>query len=164
MSAGEDLLMWASEAGSGPWGHLRDTAAYLARVHDIRDRPWYLAAPLSDLGHIDLSWSSERWSVSKPALVMGRGSGLCAYLVGARSRRMLERFHAAADAQDVYPFEITQGNAPLALFAKCANVDSAQAVADRLGVPLLFDPSAALAQCVPRIASSALAHLADSLP
>jgi len=151
MSAGDDLLMWASETGSGSWGQLRDTAAYLARVHDTGDRPWYLAAPLSDLGHLDLSWSAERWSVSEPALVMARGCGLCAYLVGARPRRMLERFQVATDAQDVYPFEIPQGTAPTALFAKCASVESGQAIADRLGIPLLFDPSTALAQRAPRI-------------
>jgi hypothetical protein len=156
MSAGDDLFMWASETGFGTWGHLRDTAAYLARVHDTGDRPWYLAAPLSDLGHIDLSWPTERWSVSKPALVMARGCGLCAYLVGARPRRMLERFQVATDALDVYPFEIPQGNAPAAVFAKCASVDSAQALGDRLGIPVLFDPSTALAQCVPSIDPSAL--------
>ena len=163
MSPGDDLLMWASEFGSGTWGHLRDTAAYLARVHDTGDRPWYLAAPLSDLGHIDLSWSTERWSMSNPALVMPRGCGLCVYLVGARPRRMLERFQDAADAQDVYPFEIPQGNAPVALFAKCASVDAAQTIADRLGIPLLFDPSAALAQSVPAVDPSAL-ELAAPVP
>lgn len=151
MSAGDDLLMWASETGSGAWGQLRNIAAYLARVHDTGDRPWYLAAPLSDLGHIDLSWTAERWSVAKPTLVMARGCGLCLYLVGARPRRMLERFQDAADAQDIYPFEIPQGNAPAALFAKCASVDSARALADRLGIPLLFDPSSALGESVPNI-------------
>ena len=163
MTAGDDLLMWASETGSGPWGQLRDTAAYLARVHDTRDRPWYLAAPLSDLGHLDLSWSTERWSVADPALVMARGCGLSAYLVGARPRRMLERFRDAADAQDVYPFEIPQGKAPRALFAKCASVESGQALADRLGIPLLFDPSTALAESVPRIDPSEL-ELASPVP
>jgi hypothetical protein len=163
MSAGDDLLMWASETGSGLWGQLRDTAAYLARVHDAGDRPWYLAAPLSDLGHLDLSWSSKRWSVSDPALVMARGCGLCVYLVGARPRRMLERFQEAADAQDVYPFDIRQGSAPAALFAKCASVESAQAVADRLRIPLLFDPSAALARRVPNIDPNTL-ELAAPVP
>jgi hypothetical protein len=76
---------------------------------------------------------------------------------------MLERFQDAADAQDVYPFEIPQGNAPVALFAKCASVDAAQTVADRLGIPLLFDPSAALAQRVPQIDPSEL-ELASPVP
>lgn len=163
MSAGDDLLIWASETGSGSWAQLRDTAAYLARVHGAQDRPWYLAAPLSDLGHLDLSWSSERWSVSNPALVMARGCGLCAFLVGARPRRLLERFQEAADAQDIYPFEIPQGRAPAALFAKCASVESGRALADRVGIPLLFDPSAALAQRVLRIDPTSL-ELASPVP
>lgn len=163
MSSGDDLLMWASEVGSGSWGQLRDTAAYLARVHNTRDRPWYLAAPLSDLGHIDLSWNNDRWSVSNPALIMARGCGLCAYLVGARPRRMLERFQVAVDAQDIYPFEIAQDNAPAALFAKCASVESAEAVARRLGVPLLFDPSTALARNLARIDAIGL-ELAAPVP
>lgn len=151
MSAGDDLLMWASEVGFGPWGRLRDTAAYLARVHDTGDRPWYLATLLSDLGHVDLSWTTERWSVASPALVMAKGCGICVYLAGARPRRMLERLQVATDSVDVYPFEIPQGNAPSALFAKCASVDSAQALADRLGIPLLFDPSSSLAENVTSI-------------
>jgi len=160
MSAGDDLLMWASEVGSGTWGHLRDTAAYLARVHDTGDRPWYLATPLSDLGHLDLSWTAERWSVANPALVMSRGCGICVYLVGARPRRLLQRLDVAADSLDVYPFEIAQGRAPSALFEKCASVDSAQDLADRLGIPLLFDPSSSLAETVPSIDPSGLERAA----
>jgi hypothetical protein len=156
MTAGDDLLMWASETGSGSWNGLRDTAAYLSRVYETSDRPWYLAAPLSDLGHVDISWTQQRWSVARPALAMARGSGLCAYLVGSRPRRMMERFLAAADELDVYPFEIAQNNAPYAVYAKCAGVDAARAVAERLKVPLIFDPSTALAEAVHLVDASRL--------
>jgi hypothetical protein len=156
MSAGDDLLTWASEAGSGSWSSLRDTAAYLSRVHEAVDRPWYLAAPLSDLGHIDISWTNQRWSVAPPALAIARGTGFCAYLVGSRPKRMAERFLAAADELDVYPFEIAQGNAPNAVFAKCAGVDAAMGVAERLKVPLLFDPSTALAEAVAVVDTASL--------
>lgn len=156
MSAGDDLLTWVSETGSGAWNKLRDTAAYLARAYETTDRPWYLAAPLSDLGHVDISWTQQRWSVAPPALAMARGSGLCAYLVGSRPKRMMERFFDAADELDVYPFEIEQSNAPCAMYAKCAGVDTAEGVAERLRVPLIFDPSTALAEAVSPIDASTL--------
>ena len=146
MTVGDDLLAWASETGCGSWSQLRDAAAYLSRVHNTGDRPWYVAVPLSDLGHIDLSWSREKWSVTPPALVLARACGLCLYLVGARPQRMIERFDEAADSLDVYPFEVPQGHAPRALFAKCASVDAGYRLADRLGVDFLLDPAGGLAQ------------------
>jgi hypothetical protein len=59
---------------------------------------------------------------------------------------MIERFDAATDSLDIYPFDIPQGHAPSALFAKCASVDSGYQLADRLGVDLLLDPASGLAQ------------------
>ena len=112
VTAPDDLLRWASEAGGGSWRHLRDAAAYLARIHELDLRPWQLAVPLASLGHLDIDWEEQRWSVAPPAVVLSPGMGLCAYLVGARPSRMLERFAAATEDQDVYPFELTQRNAP----------------------------------------------------
>jgi hypothetical protein len=51
----------------------------------------------------------------------------------------------------------------MALFAKCASVESGQALADRLRIPLLFDPSAAVALRVPLIDPSEL-EVASPVP
>ena len=151
MTAPDDLLRWASEKGSGTWRQLREAAAYLTRTHALNLRPWQLAVSLTSLGHLDIDWEEGRWSVAEPAVALSRGMGLCAYLVGARPTRMLERFREATEDQDVYPFELRQRDAPVALFAKCASIAAAQEVAHRVGVPLIFDPASGIADEVPDV-------------
>ena len=145
MSAPDDLLRWASESGSGSWHHLREAAAYLTRTHELNMRPWQLAVPLTSLGHLDINWEDQRWSVAPPAVVLSPRMGLCAYLVGARPSQMFERFGKATDDLDVYPFQLEQRNAPAALFAKCSSVEASEEVARRLGVPFIHDPASGIA-------------------
>ena len=152
VTAPDDLLRWASETGGGTWSHLRDAAAYLTRTHALHLRPWQLAVPLTSLGHLDIDWQKQCWSVAEPAMALSPGMGLCAYLVGARPSRMLRRFHEATDDLEVYPFELNQRNAPTALFAKCSSVTVTEDVARRLGVPLIFDPAIRIAEELPDIA------------
>jgi hypothetical protein len=142
-------LRWASEVGAGSWTNLRDTAAYVSRDHDLTMRAWYLAAPLADLGHLDVAWEEQRWSIAPPALVLERGLGTCVYLAGSRPDRVMRRFGEAADDIEVFPFDIAQDPAPHGVFAKCASIDTARSLADRLRVPLVFDPSSSLAAAVP---------------
>lgn len=151
MTAPDDLLRWASETGSGSWHHLRDAAAYLARTHSLDVRPWQLAVPLTSLGHLDIDWRAQRWSVAMPALALSPGMGLCAYLVGARPSRMFERFDSATEDLHVYPFRLKQHNAPTALFAKCSRVAVTEEVAHRLGVPLVYDPASAIVEELPDV-------------
>ena len=153
MTAPDDLMRWASETGSGSWRHLRDAAAYLARTHALNVRPWQLAVPLTSLGHVDIDWREQRWSVAAPAVALSPGMGLCAYLVGARPSRMLERFDEATEDQNVYPFQLKQRNAPAALFAKCSSVTVTEEVAHRLGVPLVFDPASGIVEELPDVVS-----------
>ena len=151
VTAPDDLLRWASETGRGSWRHLRDAAAYLARTHALDVRPWQLAVPLTSLGHLDIDWQEQRWSVAAPAVALSPGMGLCAYLVGARPSRMLERFDEATEDLRVYPFRLKQRNAPAALFAKCSSAAVTEDVAHRLGVPLIFEPASGIVEELPNV-------------
>ena len=144
-TAGDDLLRWVSEAGSGSWDQLRDVCAYLTQKHNLQRRPWMLASDLSALGHLDIDWSTRAWSVAPPALNVVPGLGLCVVLTGSRPFYVDHRFDEATDVLDVYPFEIPQNPAPSAKFAKCASVEVAEAVADRLRATLVYDPAWELA-------------------
>lgn len=147
-SPGDDVLRWASECGSGTWRALNETCAHALQVRGIeRLRPWQLAADLASLGHIDIDWSEGRWSASPPALVLSRGMGLCAYLVGWRPTGLLRRFDAFDDVS-FFPFRVEQEHAPAAMFAKCGTVETAEAVASSLEIPILFDPASQLASLV----------------
>lgn len=144
-SAGDDLLRWASEAGSGSWERLRDASAYLCQRHNLRWRPWQLASELSALGHMDIDWDTRAWSVAPPALNLVPGLGLWIVLTGSRPHYVDERFQMATDDMDVYPCAVQQPPAPAAKLAKCASVETAERVAERLGAALVYDPPLALA-------------------
>ena len=140
-SVGDDLLRWASEAGSGGWERMRDVCSYLTAKHGLDRRPWTIAAQLSQLGHLDIDWESRSWSVAPPALNLVPGLGLCLVLTGSRPHHINDRFERATDDMDVYPFEVLQEDAPRAKFAKCSSIEIAQRTAERFGSRLVIDPA-----------------------
>lgn len=144
MSAGDELLRWISEEGSGSWERLRDASAHVCQKHDLRWRPWQLATELSALGHLDIDWSTREWSVAPPALNLIPGMGLWIVLTGSRPYYVDERFDEATELQKVFPLPVPQPPAPAAKLAKCASVEVAELVATRLGAELVFDPAKAL--------------------
>lgn len=147
-SAGDELLRWISEAGSGNWEDLRETCAFICEKHDVKRRPWSLANDLSALGHIDIDWATRRWSVAPPTLNLVPGLGLCVVLTGSRPYHVDQRFAEATNDLDVYPFEVAQSPGPAAKFAKCASVETAHRVAGSFGAELVIDPAASLVSCM----------------
>lgn len=145
LSAGDELLRWVSEAGSGSWERLRDASAHLCQKHSLRERPWQLANELSTLGHLDIEWSSRKWSVAPPSINLVPGLGLWLVLTGSRPYHVDRRFDEATDDQDVFPLAVAQSPAPMAKLAKCASVEVAEHVASRFGAILIVDPARTLA-------------------
>lgn len=143
-TAGDELLRWASEAGSGSWERLRDACAYVAQKHSLTRRPWTLASDLAALGHLDVDWETRAWSIAPPALNLVPGLGLCIVLTGSRPHYLDRRFEEATNDQDVYPFDVEQLPLPAARYAKCASVDVARRVAERLDATLVIDPAGRL--------------------
>jgi hypothetical protein len=147
-SAGDDLLRWCSEVGSGAWPALSEAAAYVARSRDVRKRPWQLAVELSRLGHIDIDWEGRQWSVAPPCVALSPGMGLCSYLAGWRPHALLAQYHTLKEDLGVFPFDVRQGSAPTAMFAKYQDVDRLEHIAAKLGLPVVLDPSAQLAELI----------------
>jgi hypothetical protein len=155
-SAGDELLRWASEAGSGSWERLRDVSAFITQKHRLARRPWSLASDLSALGHLDIDWRSRSWSVAPPALNVVPGLGLCVVLTGSRPHYVDVRFEAATDDLDVYPFEVPQPPSPAAKFAKSASLEVAERIAKGVGARLVIDPAAALVAAILPVDEEAL--------
>jgi hypothetical protein len=145
-SIGDDLLRWASEAGTGSWERLREVCSYLTHKHQKNRRPWVVASELAQLGHLEINWKERIWSVTPPVLNLVPGLGLCLVLTGSRPHYVDQRFEEATDSMDVFPFVIAQGDAPLAKYAKCASVEIAQRTAERFGSQLVIDPASQLMQ------------------
>ena len=155
LSPGDELLQWASEAGSGKWETLRAAAGHVARKHGLRRRPWLIARDLSLLGHLDIDWENQCWSIASPTMNVVPGLGLCVVLTGSRPYYLIQRFRDAANDRDVFDFTMRQprnrDSAPTAIFAKCASLDVAKEVATRMGANFVFDPSTSLAASMPSL-------------
>lgn len=147
-SAGDELLRWVSEAGSGGWDRLRDACAYLCQKHGLRRRPWTLATDLTMLGHLDIDWNTRAWSVAPPVLNLVPGLGLCIVLTGSRPYHVDLRFESATDDLEVFPFELEQAPSPAAKFAKCSSIDAAHQVASRLDSRIVVDPASSLVRAL----------------
>ena len=154
-SPGGELLQWASEAGSGKWEALRAAAEHVARKHGLRRKPWLLARDLSMLGHLDIDWEAQKWSIASPTMNVVPGLGLCVVLTGSRPYYLIQRFRDATNDRDVFDFTMRQpqprDSAPAAIFAKCASLDVAKEVASRMSANLVIDPSTALAAAMPSL-------------
>ncbi|WP_374457305.1 hypothetical protein [Nocardioides sp.] len=84
MNAYDDLLLWASEVGSGDISSLQGAAAWVAPSRTPRD----VIDDLVALGHVDVS--SGRWAVTRTALTRLSNGGGNAVVVGARPRWVVE--------------------------------------------------------------------------
>ena len=151
LSAGDELLRWTSELGSGSWERFRDAAAYVSQKHRDPRRPWMLASDLSMLGHLDIDWASRSWSIAPPTLNLVPGLWLCVVLTGSRPYHVERRFEEATDDLEVYPFEIEQAPAPAAMFAQCASVEAGEMIARRLDARFVVHPARALVSVLPHI-------------
>jgi len=149
LTAGDELLRWASEVGNGTWDSLKLAIGQLASKHSFKMKAWSFASMLSHLGHLDIDWKQNRWSIAKPTLNLIPGLGLCMVLTGSRPFYFQELFEEAAESLSVYaePFEQKRKEnyqdkilGPKAIFAKCGSVEDAEEFAKRIKAPLNLDP------------------------
>jgi hypothetical protein len=157
-TAGDEVLQWASEVGSGSWNTLQDGILHVCRKHEVNIRPATIVNQLSNLGHLDMDWDSRRWSIAKPALNIVPNLGLCAILTGSRPHFLLELFNDAANNLDVYPIPDLQqpknrfNGAPIApspVIIKCVSLETAKTVAGTAKIELITNPAESLSNVLP---------------
>jgi hypothetical protein len=90
----DELLEWASEAGTGSWGTWRDACEYL------HVGPSSAARKLAALGHVEFDWIGNRFAAAPPAAVFTFHSSGCLLLTGARRRGARERLEALNEEDD----------------------------------------------------------------
>jgi hypothetical protein len=148
LTAGDELLRWISEVGSGTWEQLRKTSKYLMERHALNLRDSKLGSNLSKLGHLEIDWENSRWAVVRPTLNVIPGMGLVAVLTGSRPQIVEEKFDRAADdTLDVFALPLhNQSNLnPHSRMLKCASLDDAKSIAEKLGARFVLDPASRLA-------------------
>lgn len=98
---GDLLLSWMSEVGTGSISDFRAKASWLARSEDLdihENAPAWFLNDLASLGHCEVDWRRNVWSVTPPVITnLPLADGL-AILVGSRRPRLIR----AIDSSDVY--------------------------------------------------------------
>lgn len=148
-----DLVFdWMSETGAGTWDDAREKIAAV-QMGLLRKKPaWIVASQLSDSGHLDVDWSANRWSTSRPALCVLPGTALCATWTGARPRRVWRDLQEqVVDLTSVFNFDIAQPEGLTASFIKAASVDELAECAARLDLDFVIDPANRLADVIPTL-------------
>jgi hypothetical protein len=147
-TAGDELLRWVSEVGSGTWEQLRKTSKYLMERHGLNLSASALGSNLSKLGHLEIDWENSRWAVVKPTLNVMPGMGLIAVLTGSRPQIVERRFDEAADENiEVFALPLHEQSIynPHARFLKCASLEDAKQIAEKLNARFVIDPASRLA-------------------
>ena len=147
-TAGDELLRWVSEVGSGSWEQLKQTSKYLMDRHKLNRRDSVLGSNLSKLGHLEIDWLNSRWAVVKPTINVIPGMGLIVVLTGSRPQIVEDKFESAAgDSMDVFalPLHFQSIENPHSRMLKCASLAEAKDIAAKLGARVVVDPASRLA-------------------
>jgi hypothetical protein len=148
-TAGDELLRWVSESGSGTWEQLRRTSKYLMERHKLNRRDSLLASNLSKLGHLEIDWTNSRWSVVKPTINVIPGMGLIVVMSGSRPQIVEDRFERATDdVLDVFalPLFFQSDEYPHVRMLKCGSLNEAESIAKEIRARFVVDPSSRLAK------------------
>ncbi|OLZ69101.1 hypothetical protein AVW11_10900 [Streptomyces amritsarensis] len=158
----DELLLWCSERGAGSLDAFRDTYAWLEKGEQKGSAPdWRIALyNLQVLGHAEVDWEAQTWSVTPPVLTTMPNSGGHALLVGQRPLwllQRLERLHEdpgsdiATLAQSVVPLPpFRQAGGPSVLMVTLVDPEDCRALCKALGIAFEDRAADQLARRLPR--------------
>jgi hypothetical protein len=152
----EDLLLdWVSELGEGTWQEFRAAYEWLTTSSaDEWRTPGFAMRMLSTLGHLEIDWTARRWAAAPPVLTILPDAGAHALLTGGRTRALKRSLHEVlADDDDLFPFEISQKNAPTAVWIECADETHVERLADALSIRYEYSVAQRLSRLVPSLDS-----------
>lgn len=141
------FLAWLSERGSGTWEDLKSAHAWLfgQAANTAWRRPSWSVYVLSAGGHIEMDWSTGRWSAAYPCLVNLPAGGAMAALVGARPAALVDRLRRetgeAADL-DLVLSELGLPDGPRVFYVQYGSEADISELCSRLGAK--FERYAAL--------------------
>ncbi|MGW1792727.1 hypothetical protein ACWCO0_22050 [Streptomyces tubercidicus] len=158
----DELLLWCSERGAGSLDAFRDAYAWLEKGKLGSSAPdWRIALyNLQVLGHAEVDWETQIWSVTPPILTTMPNSGGHALLVGQRPlwlMQRLERLHEDPDsdiatlAQSMVPLPpLRQVGGPSVRLVTLADSEDCRALCEALGIAFEDRAADQLALRLPR--------------
>lgn len=169
MLIADTFLEWLSEKGEGSWDDFRSTWSWLqsqaqtARDSDPARAAGVIAANLSALGYIEMSWQPiPRWTVAPAVITMLPRSGGRALLTGARTRKLcwlpskrpgatIGVLPVAADELDLWIDYSQLDRAPTSVLIASNKPEDAKRLADRCGIGYSYSVSQQLSAMLPNL-------------
>lgn len=150
------ILRWMSETGAGPVSDLREKLAWLARTQDSstsRTATGRWLRDISALGHTEVDWQSDRWSVGPPVITPLPCSDGTAVLAGSRRTGLLERLEQADVSVTTYGPAVASGSLPVptVIFAQYDGQDGLKAAANEAGLTYSSCAARKLAEHLPSL-------------
>jgi hypothetical protein len=162
----DHLLEWASESSAGTWAQWCDAA------RELGVEPNSAMRDMGALGHVEIDWSTNRFSCAPPTAAYLHGSSGCLFLTGARPRGFLDalrQLEAKREDLGFYVHEpISQRRGPQTILVEI-ELDDAAAVCDAADLRWAFDPAGYIARALPKanlddLASRELQPPRDDIP
>ncbi len=150
------ILRWMSETGAGSISDLREKLAWLARTQDTstsRAATGRWLRDISALGHAEVDWQADRWSVGPPVITPLPCSDGIAVLAGSRRTALVERLEQADVSVITYgpAAALRSLPVPMAVFAQYDGLDGLRAAAIEAGLTYSSCAARKLAECLPSL-------------
>lgn len=150
------LLEWASELSGGSWSQWRETC------RELGVDPTPAMQDLAALGHVEIGWSTDRFSCPPPTAAFLYHSSGSVLLTGARPRGLLDRLAVLeselVDALDFFVHAPTvQVGGPRTVLIE-AELDDIDELCAAAGLEYVFDPAGRIAERLPEATLARVAH------
>jgi hypothetical protein len=144
------LLRFVSEAGSGSWADFKQACDWIFADPEA-DGAVIAATNLASLGHIEISWTEERWAAASPLITMLPGSGGRALVTGARTASFGKTLKEAVKRRELYLNTRNQAHAPTTWLVACSNADEVADLAMHLGAAYTYSAATQLGELLPSL-------------
>jgi hypothetical protein len=146
VGASDLLLEWASEVSEGSWAQWCDACRELGL------EPSSLMRDLAALGHVEVNWSTNRFSCSPPTAAFLRRSSGCLFLTGARPRGFVDRLRQLEVTRDDIGFYVhepyPQRRGPQTVLIE-VDFEDVSALCEAAGLEWGFNPAGRIAELLP---------------
>ena len=151
----ELFLTWLSERAEGTAKQFRTSHDWLLNQGTPgRVSPEVTAHTLSMSGHLEVNWREGRWCIAPPILTILPDAGAYALLVGARTRKLIERLEAETNEEvtmGIVWHRHAQWDAPDALLLATEDETEIERLAERLGISYEFSVSDRISRMLPAL-------------
>lgn len=150
----DQMLEWCSTRCAGSIATFVETYQWLTDTWHDRSRAYRVLRNLNRLGHVEVDWHGQRWTITRPIVVQPFNSGGLAFLTGQRSARLGEVLDALVVDLDLDAVLTTAKQfveAPRLIAIRSSGREQLQSLAVTAGLDFVANLSSALGELLPTV-------------